>query len=506
SRPVALRVLESRPGRRGPLERCALRARHRLGHGRRHRDLEGRPRLGRMDGQGQTMTAAPAGIGRRKATATALGLALAIGSWWGTSRAHVGSPDTWFEGPAGRYPVRVVVRAPGVVPGLAEIDVRVLAGRPTRVAVQPFIWNGGADAAPPPENALPVRGDPRLFDAHLWFMVASSYAVHVTVSGDRGAGKAIVPVQVVATRRLPMSPALGGLLAALGLFLLAGLLTFLGAAAGEGVLPPGEPIDARHRRLARVVVIVSAAILALALAGGRQWWNAVDRAYRQNLYRPLHATATLLAHAPAPVLGIAIDDPEWMGRRWTPLIPDHGKLMHLFLIHEPGLDAMAHLHPLMRDSSHFETPLPAPLPAGRYRVYADVVHESGFARTFVSSLDLQPSGGAATGSEARGHTPGAAQLHPIGTVSPAAQRALTLRTPADTVPGSLARRLAAMGSMGAMGDPGTGPPGEFAIPYGFPSPGRYRLWVQVRLRGAVETGVFDAYVSPAAGNRSSRPL
>ena len=24
------------------------------------------------------------------------------------ARAHVGSPDTWFEGTAGRYPVRVV--------------------------------------------------------------------------------------------------------------------------------------------------------------------------------------------------------------------------------------------------------------------------------------------------------------------------------------------------------------------------------------------------------------
>src|SRR5439155_6755031 len=264
---------------------------------------------------------------------------------------------------------------------------------------QPFIWNGGGGAAPPPENALPVRGDPQLYDAHLWFMAASSDALHVTVSGDLGTGTAIVPVRVVATRRLPMGPALGWSLAALGVFLSVGLLTLLGAAVGEGVLPPGEPLDSMHARRARVVAGVSAVILALALAGGRRWWNRVDRAYRQNLYRPLHATATLLAHAPAPVLGIAIDDPEWMGRRWTPLIPDHGKLMHLFLIHEPGLDAMAHLHPLMRDSSHFETPLPAPLPAGRYRVYADVVHESGFARTFVSSLDLQPSGGAATGSE-----------------------------------------------------------------------------------------------------------
>ena len=43
--------------------------------------------------------------------------------------AHVGSPDTWFEGSAGPYPIRVVVRLPGVVPGLAQIDITVEAAR-----------------------------------------------------------------------------------------------------------------------------------------------------------------------------------------------------------------------------------------------------------------------------------------------------------------------------------------------------------------------------------------
>jgi hypothetical protein len=49
--------------------------------------------------------------------------------------------------------------------------------------------------------------------------------------------------------------------------------------------------------------------------------------------------------------------------------------------------AFAHLHPEMPDSNTFVGPLP-PLPAGRYRLYADVVHESGFARTLVDTLDL----------------------------------------------------------------------------------------------------------------------
>jgi len=33
-----------------------------------------------------------------------------------------------------------------------------------------------------------------------------------------------------------------------------------------------------------------------------------------------------------------------------------------------------------------------------------------------------------------------------------------------------------------------------SFPYGFPSPGRYRLFAQVKYGGAVRTGVFDVDV------------
>src|SRR2546423_13779851 len=62
--------------------------------------------------------------------------------------------------------------------------------------------------------------------------------------------------------------------------------------------------------------------------------------------------------------------------------------MHLFLVREADLGAIAHLHPVPSDSEHFDAPLP-PLPAGRYRVYADIVHESGFAQTLTASVDLR---------------------------------------------------------------------------------------------------------------------
>jgi hypothetical protein len=39
-------------------------------------------------------------------------------------------------------------------------------------------------------------------------------------------------------------------------------------------------------------------------------------------------------------------------------------------------------------------------------------------------------------------------------------------------------------------------PPTVEFPYGFPQPGHYRLFVQVKLGGRVETGVFDANVAP----------
>ena len=50
------------------------------------------------------------------------------------------------------------------------------------------------------------------------------------------------------------------------------------------------------------------------------------------------------------------------------------------------------------------------------------------------------------------------------------------------------------GSDMSMGMPMASPSDEVSFPYGFPKAGEYRLFVQMKRGGTIETGVFDTQV------------
>ena len=482
-------------------------------------------------------------LGRR----VALALLLIVGAP-ALSFAHVGSPDVIFDGKAGPYDVRVIVRVPSVVPGLAEVNVRVLHGDANAVRIRPVFWRTGASGSPSADVAKPVKGAPALYSGQLWLMARGAYSVYVTVDGPAGSGTAIVPVMSVATGRLGMSAGLSGILITLGILLVAGLITIVYVAAGESVVEPGRTIPAAGRKRARLVGILAVPVMAVILFGGARWWRAVDESYQQRMYRPYVAKATVAREAGKPVLRFeaALD----------PLIPDQGKLMHLFIIDGVGMTSFAHLHPSLVDSSTFSTLLP-PLPPGSYRLYGDVTFETGQTHTLLGTIRLTSDDSAAaanawhddpddawrvSGATARledgstmdwladstriragedatlrfrvrdpsgapavlepylgmaahaviSKTDGSVfvHLHPAGTVSMAAQEVFALRDHGDTTPAGHLRLPTDTMSGHAMPLAS-----EFSFPYVFPRSGTYRVWVQVRRAGKVLTGVFDMTVS-----------
>jgi len=489
----------------------------------------------------------------QRATRIALALTMAA-----VLTAHVGSPDVYWSGKAGPYAIDVIVRPPQVVPGIAEILVRAPGAGIERVTVRPVYWRAGSRGAPSADDATRVENAPDMYNGRLWLMASGSYSVHVGVAGKAGQGIAVVPVAAVATGQLRLSGGLRALLVLLGTMLVAGIITAVYAALGESQVPPGEPVPPPRRRRARVGAAIAAAIVGLLVLGGGKWWNAEAKAYANTLYTPLRTQVFVSDSNAAPTITLRVVDTNFRDGRVSALMPDHGKIAHLFLARVDADGVLAHLHPAQVAFETLRGPLP-PLPAGRYRVFADVVHESGFQRTFVDSLTLSapltasaarldrddawysgpltaPSSAAPLGDQITLAWAGDAQpvvgrtgvlrftlhqpsgepvmvepylgmaghavvmrddgkvyvhLHPSGTSAMASALAFTLRDRGDTMPDGRLRIAA-----DEMGMTPTQPRREISFPYAFPSPGRYRVWVQLRVRDSVRTAGFEVAVRP----------
>jgi hypothetical protein len=472
--------------------------------------------------------------------------------------AHVGSPDVFWSGKAGPYSIDVVVRPPQVVPGIAEILVRTRDAGIERVTVRPVYWRAGSRGAPSADQAKPVENAPGMYSGRLWLMASGSYSVDVGVEGRAGQGIAVVPVAAVATGQLQLSGGLRALLVVLGALLVAGIVTAVYAAAGESQVPPGEAMPPARRRRARVAASIAAAIVGVLVLGGANWWNAEATQYASTLYKPLRTQVVVRDSAGAPTITLRVVDTTFREGRVSALMPDHGKIAHLFLARVDTAGVLAHLHPEQVEFETLRGPLP-PLPAGRYRVFADIVHESGFQRTLVDSFTLaaplaastshldrddawftgplvpvtaaaalgdqitlawagdaqpvvgrtgvlrfalrQPSREPVTVDPYLGMTGHAVvlrddgkvfiHLHPSGTSAMASSLAFALRDRGDTMPDG--RLRVGAGEMGPMSPQSLR---EISFPYAFPSPGRYRVWIQLRIRDSVRTAGFEVAVKP----------
>lgn len=488
--------------------------------------------------------------------------------------AHVGSPDVYLDGSAGPYKLFIAIRPPTAIPGIAEVEVRTDAKDITGVKAAPLPMTGpGARFAPTADVLNRSPQDAQFYTGSLWLMSSGAWQVRLSVEGARGKGVLSVPVPAVSQRTKDMQLGLGAILFGLMAFLVLGLVAIVGASVREAQLEPGvEPTDARRRR-ARLITLAALVFVVAVVWLGDRWWKSEAADYGAYIYKPLQMQASLEGYN---YLTLRLSDPGGLkSRRIDDFVPDHNHLMHLYAIREPGLDIVYHLHPELAEPGVFKHALPA-MPAGEYRLYADVVHQSGLPETLVTTLTLPEIKGLplvgddATGSASPrsstsalgteftlpdgyrmvwsgdnhdllakhpysfrfqllspegkapadmafymgmlGHaaflkTDGSvfAHIHPIGSVSMVAfMIAQQQNTNAPSIqPNKTEAPTSATDEMPSM--PGmdhsmhrmpavSNLPNEVSFPYGFPTAGRYRIFVQMKHGDTVETGVFDAEV------------
>jgi hypothetical protein len=456
-------------------------------------------------------------------------------------RAHIGSPDVFLDGQAGPYRLFVTVRPPYAIPGVADVEVLTTSPGVSEVRIVPLPLSGpGARFAPVSDVAARAPGNDRLFTGQLWMMSAGAWQVRVAVTGDRGTGALAVPVPTLPQATLAMDGFLRAFLFAFMLLLCAGFVSIVSAIAREASLAEGERASPRARRRGRIAGVVTSAVVAGAMFFGNEWWAAEASSYARYVYRPLEAIPSI---DPAGRLRLDLRDPGWIAsRRLDDLVLDHGHPMHLFIV-SPALDRFWHLHPVEVEAGRFETPLPE-LPKGQFDLFADVVHESGISETMTARLDAPRVDGARLAgddsawseAEARDRSVDASPTSDGGRIvwlrddQPLRPKQLTMFTfRIDDAAGQPARDLElymgmpghavfvrddrqvfahvhpsgsapaaamqiAMPSSQAHAHAGSALPPTVSFPYGFPEPGNYRIFVQVRRSGRVVTGAFDAQV------------
>ncbi len=497
------------------------------------------------------------------------------------AHAHIGSPDIYLDAQAGPYQLFVTVRPPTVIPGVAEVEVRSESAGVREIRVVPVPMTGaGAKFAPVADKLKESREDPQFFTGSLWMMAPGSWQVRLTAEGQQGEGVLAVPVPAAAMSTKKMQRPLGAILLVLALFLVAGLVAIVGASVREAKLEPGVTPDRARMRRSQLAMLVAFLVIGAVLWYGNVWWESEAASYREQVYKPLQMAGTL---DNSGMLTLRMKDPGWMLHRrgrlsrmlvmrtMDDLVPDHDHLMHLYAIRQPGLDVVYHLHPELAQSGVFQLKLPN-MPAGTYKLYADIVHANGFPETMVTTLQLPEGlkGRPLTGDDASGtampwertssedttfslpdgyhmqwlRRPGTlkakepiafhfilldrqgrapadmqlymgmlghaafvktdgtvfAHIHPTGSVSMAAFMLAQKKTPDNGAMAGMQMSGMEMPEMNHGPMNGIRPaspdalPNEVSFPYGFPTAGRYRIFVQMKHGGTIETGAFDAEV------------
>jgi hypothetical protein len=466
--------------------------------------------------------------------------------------AHVGSKDVFETVEAGPYRLYVTIRTPTVIPGVASVEVRSTGAKVSDIRITPLPMTGEASKHPPTSDPMKQSDvDRTFFTGSVWMMASGSWEVRFDVMGEAGERTTSVPVAAVALSTLKMQRGLGITLGFLGLFLVVSMAGIVAAAVRDARLEPGAVPSPDRRRRAMTATIGSLVLMILIVWGGAAWWNAEAASYSQDVYRPLKVEPTLSGN----VLDLNVEpfrpDSERRGRSNNDFLPDHGHLMHLYAIREPEMDAVFHLHPSLVSPGKFRLSLPA-MPAGDYMLYADVVHASGFPETLVSKITI-PAGmpGSVAGPDDASALPRPlgqgllgdsytlpdayvmvwdrpstlaantaysfrfrlmdANGKPANDLQPymgMAGHAAFVKTDgtvfAHTHPEGSAAMAALMLANGDGGDAqmmGMEMGGQsekmsnvVEFPYGFPSPGRYRIFVQMKHGTTIETGTFDASV------------
>ena len=129
-----------------------------------------------------------------------------------------------------------------------------------------------------------------------------------------------------------------------------GAINIIRIAYKDSTQSPGD--HPSHGKIIKsyIVTIVSLIIFSAIIYGGKSWWNNIDTAYQNNIFQTLENKIEIFDNGKEKFMSIEIIDELWKQNRMADIIPDHGKIMHIYLISD-DYESIAHLHPYRTEKS-----------------------------------------------------------------------------------------------------------------------------------------------------------
>ncbi|HEY2727230.1 MAG TPA: hypothetical protein VGI61_08660, partial [Parafilimonas sp.] len=251
--------------------------------------------------------------------------------------AHVGNSNTTLEGVAGPYHVLINIKVPDVIPGTAALTLFTSNQAGVKVYARPVYFYSGEGGAPDPDLLDAVPNSPGQFTGNIWLMNNGSASIELDIKGPLGEGKMLVPIVAISTVTQKLPPSTKYMLISLGIFLFILMITIVGASVSDGITKSGETIPVTSKRAKRIGFVIATILCSCLVYGGNKWWTSVENKTNQYVFKPMHAKYQLCEENGVNKLQFTIDTANSQRSKWLPyIIPDHGKIMHFFLVSLPN--------------------------------------------------------------------------------------------------------------------------------------------------------------------------
>jgi hypothetical protein len=302
--------------------------------------------------------------------------------------AHVGNSNTTLEGMAGPYHVLINIKAPDVIPGTASLTLFTSNDAGIKIYARPVYFYSGEYGAPDADALTAVPNSPGQYEGTLWLMNNGSASIELSIEGPLGKGKMLVPVVAISTTTQALPASTKYMLIGLGVFLFILMITIVGASVSDGITKAGATVHAGSKRAKTMGFIIATLLCSALVYGGNRWWTSVAEKTSEFVFKPMHATYHLNKKDGRNELNFTIDTTNSQRSQLLHyIIPDHGKIMHFFIISIPDMHVFAHLHPERVGPINFSVNIPN-VPAGKYLAFADIVYNSGFTETIKDTVDI----------------------------------------------------------------------------------------------------------------------